>query len=390
MSHIQSDPRQFLSPSTGKPLYRGRIEAGSLCPINLANKLRTASRRAPVGIVRMLASTTGTADGLSATLRETQGLRGLRNLYVQLGGEMTINLDQGEDTTVLEATTGECNNGDENYHERVADPTKTAKVYHASQAAIKLSKSGTGVVEDNVNRGGCSAHYDANGNKHCDLLCDYTPEQQKAMRDTALVTYEKVAETFPDAQVLLVHEFGNFKKSKHRGRDGMPVVTMEGVVAGRMVVLSVVSKHLSLAPGDTDAVLTIVDGRAALKVAGERALAWKKGELDLGGLLENYTDADRKKAVLDFMGVLVSAKQEPAEYRERLNADKTETMVQMVDDLRKEPLLEQVLDGVEEIAKMWMPRGYTTQNRIDGGERETCCVSVNISWWLLCLFLLPS
>lgn len=338
----------------------------------------------------MLASTTGTADGLSATLRETQGLRGLRNLYVQLGGEMTINLDQGEDTTVLEATTGECNNGDENYHERVADPTKTAKVYHASQAAIKLSKSGTGVVEDNVNRGGCSAHYDANGNKHCDLLCDYTPEQQKAMRDTALVTYEKVAETFPDAQVLLVHEFGNFKKSKHRGRDGMPVVTMEGVVAGRMVVLSVVSKHLSLAPGDTDAVLTIVDGRAALKVAGERALAWKKGELDLGGLLENYTDADRKKAVLDFMGVLVSAKQEPAEYRERLNADKTETMVQMVDDLRKEPLLEQVLDGVEEIAKMWMPRGYTTQNRIDGGERETCCVSVNISWWLLCLFLLPS
>lgn len=130
----------------------------------------------------------------------------------------------------------------------------------------------------------------------------------------------------------------------------MPVVRMEGVVAGRMVVLSVVSKHLSLAPGDTDAVLTIVDGCAALKVAGQRALAWKKGDLDLRGLLDNYTDADRKKAVLDFMGFLVSAKQEPAEHRERLNADKTETMVQMVDDLRQEPSLKQVLAGVERIA----------------------------------------
>lgn len=159
----------------------------------------------------------------------------------------------------------------------------------------------------------------------------------------------------------------------------MPVVTMEGVVAERMVVLSVVSKHLSLVPGDTDAVLTIVDGRAALKVAGERALAWKKGELDLGGLLENYTDADRKKAVLDFMGVLVSAKQEPAEYRESLNEEKTQQMVQMVDDLRKEESLAAVLAGVEEIATMWGPRGYTAKNRSDGGERETCCVSVNIS-----------
>lgn len=113
---------------------------------------------------------------------------------------------------MLEATRGECNNGDENYHQRVADPTKTGKVHHASQAAIKLSKSGTGVVENNVNGGGCSAHFDADGNKHCDLLPDYSLEQRKAMRDTALVTYEKVAETFPDAEVLLVHEFGNFVK----------------------------------------------------------------------------------------------------------------------------------------------------------------------------------
>ena len=160
-------------------------------------------------------------------------------------------------------------------------------------------------------------------------------------------------------------------KRNHRGRDGKPVVRMEGVVAGRMVMLSVVSKFPSLAPGDTDAVLTIVDERAALKVAGQRALAWKKGDLDLRGVLDNYTDADREKTVLDFMRFLVSAKQEPAEHRECLNADNTETMVQMGDDLRKEPSLKQVLAGVERIAGLWMPRGYTAKNRSDGGDRQT-------------------
>jgi len=377
--NIQTDARQLRSSSTGKLILRGRIEPGSLST-RLVGKIQTLAARDSVGIVQMLASTGGTVEGLSAILSETQGLQGLKDLVVQLGGEMSINIEQGEDTRVLEATRGECNNGDENYHESVADPTKTAKVHHASQAAIKLSNSGIGVVEYNVNCGGCSAHFDANGNKHCDLLGDYTENQRKAMRDTALVTYEKVAETFPDTKVLLVHEFGNFEKRKHRGRDGMPVVKMVGEMAGRMVVLSVVTKHLSLAPGDIDAVLSIVDGRAALKVAGERALAWKKGDLNLEGLLENYTKADQKKAVLDFMGVLVSAKQEPAEYREHLNADKTEKMVQMVDDLRKKQSLEEVLPGVEAIAKIWGPRGFTTKNRIDGGERKACGVSVNISW----------
>ena len=101
---------------------------------------------------------------------------------------------------MLKATRGECNNGDANYHERVADPTKTTKMYRASQAAIKLSNSGTGVVENNVNGGGCSAHFDAGGNKHCDLLPDYTVEQRKAMREALSYLVRESRGTFSDTK----------------------------------------------------------------------------------------------------------------------------------------------------------------------------------------------
>lgn len=81
-----------------------------------------------MGILQMLASTTGGADGLAATLRAAQGLLDLKNTYEELGGQMTINLDQGEKPRVLEGAIGECNNGDENYHELVAYPTRTANI----------------------------------------------------------------------------------------------------------------------------------------------------------------------------------------------------------------------------------------------------------------------
>ncbi|CAB1109213.1 unnamed protein product [Ectocarpus sp. CCAP 1310/34] len=316
----------------------------------------------------MLASTSGMSVGLPATLRAAQGLRGQKNSCEQLGGQKSINLDEGEDTRVLEATIGECNNGESNFHERVAEPTKTAKVLRASQTTIKLSNSGTGVFEKNVNDGGCEAHIDAKGNRHYSLLRDYSWTLPEAMQSTVLVAYEKTAGTFTGAEVLLVHKFGNFDKNTHSGRDGMPVVTLEAAIAGRMTVLSVVSKHLSLAPGDTDTLLSIVEGREALKAAGERALAWKKGELDLRGLLAGYTDADRKKSVLDLVEALVTARNEPAEYRGGLDAKKIQKMAQIIEDLRKEEPLAAVLAGVEEVAKLWGPCGYNAKNRSDGGK----------------------
>lgn len=271
---------------------------------------------------------------------------------------------------MLEATIGECNNADRNFHEPGAD-AKTAKVHRASQAAIKLADSGTGVFEKNIDDGGCAPHFDAAGNKH------YTPEQREAMRNTALVAYDKVSETFPATEVLLVERFGNFQKTKHRRCDGTPVVTMEAATATWMVILSVVVKHLSLAPGDTDAFRSIVEGRSALKAAGVRALEWRKGKLDLEGLLADYTDADRIKGVLDLLHILVTAEQEPAEYRESLRVEKTKKMVQMIHDLRREESLAAVLAGVEGIAKLWMPRGYTFTDRSNGGERHTCCRSTS-------------
>ncbi|CAN0419822.1 unnamed protein product [Ectocarpus fasciculatus] len=191
------------------------------------------------------------------------------------------------------------------------------------------------------------------------------------MEQTTLVAYEKVPETFPDAKVLLVLRFGNYIKRKHRGRDGTPVVTMEVVTEGGMIVLSAVSKHLSLAPGDTDALLSILEARAALRAGGERVLEWRKGELDLKGLLDERTDADRRGAVLDFLQILVTAQQEPPEYRGGSNAAKTQEMVQMIEDLRGEESLDAVLAGAEEIAKMWGPRGYTAKNRSDGGTNSS-------------------
>lgn len=230
----------------------------------------------------MLAATGGTPVELGETLQAVQGLPGLANIYPQLGGGISINLDQGQDVSVLEATIGKCNNGSENFHELNAE-AKTAKVHRASQASIKLSNSGNSVFAKNINDGGCEAHINASGKKNCALLKDYTSEQREAMTETTRIAHEKTAETFPDAKVLLVEKFGNFKKNKHRQRDGTPLVTMEAVIEDRMVVVSVVVKHLSLVPGDTNALLSIVEGREALKAARERALGWKKGELDLGG-----------------------------------------------------------------------------------------------------------
>ena len=317
----------------------------------------------------MLAATGGTQVELVDTLQAVEGLPGLANIYPQLGGEISINLDQGQDVSVLEATIGECNNGSENFHELNAK-AKTAKVHRASQASIKLSGSGNSVFAKNINDGGCEAHINASGGKNCALLRDYTSEQREAMTETTRIAFQKTAESFPGTKVLLVEKFGNFKKKEHTQRDGTPVVTMEGVIEERMVVLSVVVKHLSLAPGDTSALLSIVEGREALKAAGERALGWKEGELDLGGLLANYNEAGRIKGVLDFMEILVTAEQESAEYRENLDATKTARMVEMVNELRGEQSLERVLPRVEKIAALWMPRGYTAKNRSDGGERE--------------------
>ncbi|CAM9725905.1 unnamed protein product [Ectocarpus sp. 13 AM-2016] len=58
------------------------------------------------------------------------------------------------------------------------------------------------------------------------------------MEQTTLVAYEKVAETLPDAKVLLVLRFGNYVKSKHTGRDGTPLVTMEVETEGGMICWS--------------------------------------------------------------------------------------------------------------------------------------------------------
>ncbi|CAB1102309.1 unnamed protein product [Ectocarpus sp. CCAP 1310/34] len=263
----------------GVCIRRGRVKEGSNCPANIAKKLELLAEREPVGIVKMLAASSETPGGLPAVLREAEGLRDLEVLVKNLGGDLSINLLNQEGAEVLEATIGECNNGDGSFHQPGAD-LKTAKIHRASQAALK--------------------------------------------------------------------------------------VAMEG----GMIVLSALSKHLSLAPGDTDALLSILEARAALRAGGERVLEWRKGELDLKGLLDERTDADRREAVLDFLQILVTAQQEPAEYRGGLNAAKTQEMVQMIEDLRGEESLDAVLAGSEEIAKMWGPRGYTAKNRSDGATAD--------------------
>lgn len=90
------------------------------------------------------------------------------------------------------------------------------------------------------------------------------------MQQTAPIAYEKTSDSYRDAKVFLVQRLCNYSAGKHTGRDGKPAVTPEARTTRGMAVLSCTTMHLSLAPGDVDALLSIVEGCLALKAAGER------------------------------------------------------------------------------------------------------------------------
>lgn len=172
-----------------------------MCPPLTERKLRAEAARPPVGIVRMMTATSHVVGGLPAALRKAIGLKGFEILVKHLGGELTVDLDQG-DPRVLELTLVQCNNGEGNFHETDSE-LKTAKVLQAAKAAVQVSDSGRDVYGGNVNVGDCTRSITAKGVHHCLLDGDYTPTQREAMRQTALVMYEKVSESFPATKVLL-------------------------------------------------------------------------------------------------------------------------------------------------------------------------------------------
>lgn len=343
------------------PIYKGRFEEGSVCPPRVAKKLREEAARSPVGIVQMMAATSDMVGGLGAALREAVGLEGLKVLVEQLGGQLTINLDQG-DAKVLALTIGQCNNKNGNFHEN-GSALKTAKVLRAAEAAVPISDSGTDVFRGNSNLGHCARRINGKGDHNCRLLTEYTADQVGAMREAALVIYEKVSESYPDAEVLLVHKFGNYSASKHTGPDGKPVVTHEITTAKKMAVYSCTTKHLSLAPGDVTALRSIVEGRLELKGTGERKVGRFPG---------TYTEADVIKGVLDTLEIIVTGQEEPDYIVSGWDKEKTDELVVSLDGLREKESLQEVLVGAAEVGEAYGPRGYTFENRSAGGERETC------------------
>lgn len=253
----QSDPRRLLCPATGMLIYKGQFTEGSACPPLVVQKIREEAERPAVGIVRMVKATSKMEGGLPAYLRRAGGLRILANItkrFVTRFPQMAINLKQGDDDPeVLEITLGQCNTGNCNFNEHLSE-LKT----------VKMSDSGEDVARGNINFGGCSRRINSKGARNCRLLRDYPQDQVDAMQQTAVVLYEMVSESFRDSRVLLVQKFGNVRAGEHR-RDGKPVVKMEATTTGGMVVLSCMTKHLSLAPGDMDALRSTVEDRLALK-----------------------------------------------------------------------------------------------------------------------------
>lgn len=98
--------------------------------------------------------------GLSDALRKAAGLKGLKVVTEQYGGQLTVNLNEEDDPEVLEATVGQCNNGDRNFHQADAD-SKTAKLHQAGQAAVKISESGKDIFAKNINDRGCETTIDS-------------------------------------------------------------------------------------------------------------------------------------------------------------------------------------------------------------------------------------
>lgn len=123
-------------PHARRSSREGIITEGFICPPRVAVKVLERVDKPPVG-THLLMTATGDIEGvLRGALARSEALVGLETLHNNSGAEITIDHDQvGGGAQVLEATIGECNDKERNFHEAGAD-VHTARVHRALRAAV--------------------------------------------------------------------------------------------------------------------------------------------------------------------------------------------------------------------------------------------------------------
>ncbi|CAM9110402.1 unnamed protein product [Pylaiella littoralis] len=147
--------------------------------------------------------------------------------------------------------------------------------------------------------------------------------------------FDKVAQDCPDAQVVVVHQFGDYDARKNK-KGGKPVVTRE-VVRDGLVIFRARGVHLCQIPSSPASLRSNLEVRLALRKHTRRELGRPQGS--------SYDNDDIGKGVLDVLEILATGEQESPEYRARLDVEKTDELVEMVGNLRLESV-ETIMTGV--------------------------------------------
>eukprot|EP00903_Cladosiphon_okamuranus_P007745 g7504.t1 len=357
------DVRQLRHLSSGRPILMGRrLVAAPPLAANVQAKILARHTRRRVGTDLILRATRDQEGGLRGALEGAGGLAGMKALYEENGAEITIDLRQVRASAqVVEATVGECNNGDRSFHQKDS-VLLTAGVHRAVRAAVPTSSAANPLYEKNANDGGCEQTVDKNGAHHCRQLQAYPRDMREAAKQIDRGLDEAVARDCPEARVLVKHRFGNFNKSKHTDKDGKPIVRRSTVardmVGGRpLEVLESTSRYLCQGAHSGKAALSIASTRLALKVEARRVL----------GESAQRDDGDVAAAVVAMLRKLATGEHESPEYRESLDTEKTAKLVAVADGLRGKSLAD-VKSGVKNFGNLYGGRGYNAEDGRKGGS----------------------
>eukprot|EP00903_Cladosiphon_okamuranus_P014037 g13054.t1 len=208
-----------------RPIFKGRFEAGSPLAANIEAKIFARHTGRRVGTDLLLGATRDQEGGLRGALEGAGDLAGMTALYEKSGAEITIDLRQVRASAqVVEATVGECNNGDRSFHQKDS-VLLTARVHRAARAAAPTSSAATPLYQKNANDGGCEQTVDKDGAHHCRPLKEYPRDMREAAKQIDRCLDEAVARDCPEARVLV----------KHRTRtvDGVKVTIPLAVLQGK-------------------------------------------------------------------------------------------------------------------------------------------------------------
>ena len=344
--------------------------AGSALAENVQAKILARHIGRRVGTDLLLGATRDQEGGLRGALERAGDLAGMKALYERSGAEITIDHDQVRASAqVVEATVGECNNGDRSFHQKDS-VLLTARVHRAVRAAAPTSSAATPLYQKNANDGGCEQTVDKDGAHHCRPLKEYPKDMREAAKQIDRGLDEAVARDCPEARVVVKHRFGNFNEREHTGKDGKPIVRRSTVARDMvgeepLVVLDSTSRHLCQGAHSFKAALSIASTRLALNVEARRVL----------GESAQYDDGDVAAAVVAMLRKLATGEHESPEYRESLDTEKTAKLVAVADGLLGESPAD-VESGVKHFGTLYGGRGYNAEDASKGGERKLNSITI--------------